>query len=334
MKQMLDAGLVKPLHNKQLETEYYAGCILHGYRYDQEYLDLIINLADLPLIILNNNIEWNTQIKVLYDLFYVGDNEVWKDNIIKGKEQKLKSALEILKPLASEYYQRFATEFVYSEAYKEMLTQNNYEQALGTDDLGFVIDNTNEFGYRAQEEEKIHQLKRFVVIADAILYDIDRVNFNNTYTKVSFKKDLVNLRMYVNDLEIYIEQEGTNIPVSMVLSNVLRSLVVSYPTASEMLDLYKTDSYIDAFDILSYPSKLYKNLISDKIVNPILSNAISACYPESYEIMIDKLIKSLDSFDLDKQNRLKMYSGAFETDTLLVQQVNNALMKGYAQNVT
>jgi len=334
MKEMLDAGVIKPLHNKKLEAEYYAGCVLMGYRYDKNYLDLIMYLSDLPLIILQNNIQWNTQIKVIYDLFYEGDSVIWGNNPIKGKEKQLKIALQILKPLAQDYFSTFATEHVYLEAHKQMMMYDNYQKALGTSDIGFVIDNTDEYYYKDDEDTRLNQLKKFVFIADAILDLIDRVDFNKTYTKVSFKKDLISLRLYIDETNIYLQTEGTNTSVSLVLGYILTWLVAGYPNLSEKLDPYHVDSFTDAFDIMSYPAKLYINLISDKVVNPVLCQVISGCYPESYQVMVDKLLKSLDSFDLDKQNRLKMYSGAFETDTLLVQQVNNALMKGYAQNVT
>jgi hypothetical protein len=334
MREILHAGLIKPLHNKRLEAEYYAGCMLHGYRYDKNYLDLVMYLAELPLIILQDNIEWNSQIKIIYDLFYVGESTVWDEDFMKGKDKKLKSALEILIPLSMEYYQIFATEFVYSEAYKQMMMYENYEQALGTDNLGFILDNTNGYMFKTDEEKNLEALKKFALIGESILYKLDMVDLKKTYTKVSFKKDLINLRLYVDGLERYLLKEETNIAISLVLGNVLNILVITYPDVSKMLDPYQVDSYVDAFDILSYPTKLYKNLINDKIVNPVLSQAIDGLYPESYQIMLNKLFKSLDSFDLDKQNRLKMYSGAFETDTLLVQQVNNAFMKGPAQNVT
>ena len=334
MREMLHAGLIKPLHNKQLEAEYYAGCMLHGYRYDKNYLDLVMYLAELPLIILQDNIEWNSQIKVIYDLFYVGESTVWDEDFIKGKDKKLKSALEILIPLSKEYYQIFATEFVYSEAHKQMMMYENYQQALGTDNLGFILDNTNGEMFATDDEKNLKILKKFALIGESILYKLDMVDLKKTYTKVSFKKDVINLRLYVDGLERYLLKEETNIAISLVLGTVLNMLVITYPNVSDQLDPYHVDSYVDAFEILSYPIKLYKNLINDKIVNPILSQAINGLYPESYQIMIDKLLKSLDSFDLDKQNRLKMYSGVFETDTLLVQQVNNALMKGYAQNGT
>jgi len=327
----IDVNLNIKLHNVNLEVEYYGAKILAGYRYEQDYLNFIITLSKMPILFLDGQTEFNSSMLDLINLVFVGDDKVWSKGFFQDKITSLQTILYKLYIKSNVLASQMQQDFINLQATELLnLVDNIKILKFRKEMMAQIIGNAPTYDTYYPHRENILAIRQVKEFSQSLLQYLSTLTFESPklILSASDKSDVKKIRIYLDSITSDLANGFIFCPGSIAakVAHINSLLVTAYPTYAQMLDPYHIESYIDGFNILCNPKKLYTNILTDKIINSDIGVACAIVFPEFYTVAMNKLLNNFDELDYNVQQRIKIYSGIGTNDSLLIQQVNQAIM--------
>lgn len=317
---------IDTLSDKDKEIEFLVSEHINGSLYPTKFIELMIELARLPIISVEDDATYYKLINKIRNEFISDVNGlIDRDKAIKlyDGESKLVKLFENLRDtLASQVPAMLEIDKKYKEN-QIVNTLQAFESAKDDPELfgKLISGNVDELDPNKEildaTRDCIIACDNIIAIATDVKDDFEESNFKVSKSIQSIREEILGLSIALRELNLPFEY-------AYKLSQVLNIMDSNIPATE--LDLFKNDVYEILITLLRKPKKFYSMLKKDEIIDGSISTNIFQVYPKIFEQSVIPLLDSIENKDYQKQITFKNQCDLIDDNRELVTTCHNHLL--------
>jgi hypothetical protein len=317
---------IDTLSDKDKEIEFLVSEHINGSLYPTKFIELMIELARLPIISVEDDATYFKLINKIRNEFISDVNGlIDRDKAIKlyDGESKLITLFENLRDtLTSQVPTMLETDRKYKEN-QVVNTLQAFESAQDDPELfgKLISGNVDELDPNKEildaTRDCIITCDNIIAIATDVKDDFEESNFKVSKSIQSIREEILGLSLALRELNLPFEY-------AYKLSQVLNMMDSNIPVTE--LDPFKNDTYEMLITLLRKPKKFYSMLKKDEIIDGSISTNIFQVYPKIFEQSVIPLLESIENKDYQKQITFKNQCDLIDDNRELVTSCHNHLL--------
>lgn len=317
---------IDTLSDKDKEIEFLVSEHIDGSLYPTKFIELMIELAKLPIISVEDDATYYKLINKIRNEFISDVNGlIDRDKAIKlyDGESKLITLFENLRDtLTSQVPVMLEIDRKYKEN-QIVNTLQAFESAQDNPELfgKLISGNVDELD---PNKEILDATRDCIIVCDNIISiatdvkdDFKESNFKVSKSIQSIREEILGLSLALRELNLPFEY-------AYKLSQVLNIMESNIPKTE--LDPFKNDTYEMLITLLRKPKKFYSMLKKDEIIDGSISTNIFQVYPKIFEQSVIPLLETIENKDYQKQITFKNQCDLIDDNRELVTTCHNHLL--------